>query len=170
MEMAEDTCVWHRLVGQSPRGRPGVQGGEDLEPRLGYEGEWGPITCPGRVASTWLVVVAIFVTLVVAEGGVGVDTEADGGLAKVFRARVVPKVGLAEATLESIEGSSIVSLYAARVLMAKLGCILPKGFILTLPKHVQVVCGVQGRTTKGGREDEAHAFVTKALASESRLE
>ncbi|CAL8116904.1 unnamed protein product [Prunus armeniaca] len=80
MEMAEDTCVWHRLVGQSPRGRPGVQGGEDLEPRLGYEGEWGPITCPGRVASTWLVVVAIFATLVVAE---------DGGLAKVFRARVV---------------------------------------------------------------------------------
>ncbi|CAL2270947.1 unnamed protein product [Prunus armeniaca] len=82
METAEDTCVWHRLVGRSPKGRlgydrclmyqdiliGGVEGGEDLKPRLGCEGEWGPITCPRRVASIDLVVVAMSVMLATAEG------------------------------------------------------------------------------------------------------
>ncbi|CAL2270993.1 unnamed protein product [Prunus armeniaca] len=46
----------------------GVEGGEDLKPRLGYEGEWGRITYPRRAASTGLVVVAMSTTLATAEG------------------------------------------------------------------------------------------------------
>ncbi|CAL2265635.1 unnamed protein product [Prunus armeniaca] len=168
MKMAEDTYVWHRLVGRSPGGRLGydrclmhqdiligsVQGGEDLKPRLGCEGEWGMITCPRRVASAGLVVVAMFALLATAE-----DTEAGGGSPKVLRVEVVephlelkysalasttvPEVELAEVTLESTKGSAIVSLWATRVVVAEAGCILTIGFIITLLNHVQVVCGVQ---------------------------
>ncbi|CAL8162608.1 unnamed protein product [Prunus armeniaca] len=35
---------------------------------------------------------------------------------------------------------------------------------------VQLVEPIQGRSAESGREDEAHAFVTKALASKGRLE
>ena len=51
----------------------------------------------------------------------------------------VAEVGLAEAALESAEGSAIVSVWAAGVFMAEPSCILPKGFVLSLPKHIQVV-------------------------------
>ncbi|CAL2229512.1 unnamed protein product [Prunus armeniaca] len=82
MKATEDTCVWHRLAGRSPRGMlgyhwclvhqdiliGGVKGGEDLEPRLGCEEEWGQITCPRRVASAGLLVVAMSATLATIEG------------------------------------------------------------------------------------------------------
>ncbi|CAL2271719.1 unnamed protein product [Prunus armeniaca] len=82
MKAIEDTCVGHRLAAWSLEGRfgydkclvhqdiliGGVESGEDLESRLGCEGEWGPITCPGKVASTRLVVVAMSALLVITEG------------------------------------------------------------------------------------------------------
>ena len=48
----------------------------------------------------------------------------------------VPEVRLSEATLESTESGTIISIWAAGVFVAEPGCILPKGLILTLSKHV----------------------------------
>ncbi|CAL2255050.1 unnamed protein product [Prunus armeniaca] len=55
----------------------------------------------------------------------------------------VPEVGLSEATLESTEGGTIINIWAAGVFVAEPSCILPKGLVLTLSKHVQVVRGVE---------------------------
>ncbi|CAL2234267.1 unnamed protein product [Prunus armeniaca] len=78
MKATEDTRVGNRLATLSPGGRLGYDrclvhqdilvGGEDLEPRFGCEREWRPITCPGRVVSTRLVVVVMSATLAIAEG------------------------------------------------------------------------------------------------------
>ncbi|CAL2264586.1 unnamed protein product [Prunus armeniaca] len=152
MKMAEDTCVWHRFVGRSPGGRHRGVGHDHLS----WEGcfRWA-----GSYPSFWG---AGHLEYLVSRQNVEVVLG------------WVPEVGLAEATLESIKGSTIVCLGATRVFVAEADCILPKGLILALPKHVQVLCGpvkpIQGRSAEGGREDEAHAFVTKALASEGRLE
>ncbi|KAL6286170.1 hypothetical protein ACE6H2_010560 [Prunus campanulata] len=82
VKTAEDTYVWHMLVGWSPGMGlrydgcllhediliGGVQGGEHFEPGLGSEREWSTISCPWRVASAGLVVVAVSATLPIAEG------------------------------------------------------------------------------------------------------
>ena len=82
MKAAEDPRVWHRLVGWSPRGWlgddggfthqdvliGGVEDGKNFEPGPGCEGKWGPITSLGRVASVRVVVVAMSATFVIAEG------------------------------------------------------------------------------------------------------
>ena len=82
MKAAEDPRVWHRLVGWSPGGWlgddggfthqdvliGGVEGRKNLEPGPGCEGKRGPITSLRRVASARVVVVAMSATFVIAEG------------------------------------------------------------------------------------------------------
>ena len=82
VKTAEDPSVWHRLVGRSPGGWlgddgglthqdvliSGVEGRENLEPGPGCEGKRGPVTGLSRVSSARVVVVAMSATLVIAEG------------------------------------------------------------------------------------------------------
>ncbi|KAL6269878.1 hypothetical protein ACE6H2_026789 [Prunus campanulata] len=121
METAEDTCVWHRFVGWSPRRRFGCAG-----------------SCPSSWSAGY-------------PGCLGWEQNIE-----------VAEVGFPKATLEGAEGGPIISIWAARILMTKAGCILPEGFIFPLTKH--------GCATEGRREKETHALITKALASEGRLE
>ncbi|CAL9019062.1 unnamed protein product [Prunus brigantina] len=118
----------------------GVEGGEDLKPRLGCEGEWSPITYLGRVAPAGLVVVAMSTPLAIAE------------------------VGLSEATLESIEGNAVISLRAAGDLVRIMFDGVVGGSIHVDGAGVQHVKPIRGRATKGGREEKGHAFVSEALA------
>ncbi|CAL2266280.1 unnamed protein product [Prunus armeniaca] len=70
----------------------------------------------------------------------------------------IAKVGFAKTTFESSVSSPVICLWAMGILMAEAGGILPKG------AGIQPIEPVQSSATESRRENEAHAFVTEALA------
>ncbi|CAL2277467.1 unnamed protein product [Prunus armeniaca] len=79
-------------------------------------------------------------------GVLGVGAKASGGSSKVLRDEVpmdkIAEVEFTKTTFESFVSSPVICLWAAGIFVVEAGGIFPKGFVLTLSKHIQIVCGV----------------------------